>query len=241
MNVNDIRDRFVELYQMWDDNGGQPEDHMLEIIGASFIANDMTIFGKPNDDYIRREIEWYDSRSLNVNDFPGGAPFIWRQIASQTSTDGGWILSNYGFLLYDDENHSQYDHVIRELKRNQLSRQAVAIYTRPDVWKDQGMEGMFDFICTNAVHYYIRDNKLCVVVQMRSNDAIFGYRNDYAWQAEVQRRVRDDLLGTYPRLEIGPIMWQVANLHIYPRHFHLVEHYIKTGEYNSDVHRSRDE
>jgi len=39
---------------------------MLEIRSASFVADEPAIFGTPNEDYIRRELAWYESQSLNV-------------------------------------------------------------------------------------------------------------------------------------------------------------------------------
>jgi thymidylate synthase len=63
---------------------------------------------------------------------------------------------------------------------------------------------------------------------MRSNDVIFGYRNDYAWQREVQLRLVEDLNAARDRMfeepiDVGTMVWQVQNLHVYERHFDLVE------------------
>ena len=66
--------------------------------------------------------------------------------------------------------------------------------------------------------YYIRDERLHCVVQMRSNDVIFGYRNDYAWQKYVLEKVAQ----ATDSIE-GDIVWQVQNLHVYERHFNLVK------------------
>tara|TARA_R110000803_G_scaffold166682_2_gene229944 strand:- start:544 stop:759 length:216 start_codon:yes stop_codon:yes gene_type:complete len=70
----------------------------------------------------------------------------------------------------------------------------------------------------------IRDDELISVVQMRSNDVVYGYKNDYAWQKWMQNEVcalvnidRDTELNT------GDIYWQVQNLHVYEKHFNLVE------------------
>jgi thymidylate synthase len=83
--------------------------------------------------------------------------------------------------------------------------------------------GKSDFICTNSVTYYIRDNILHSVVQMRSNDVVFGYKNDYAWQRHLMKRlVEDHNCLTENQIEEGHITWQVQNLHVYERHFHLV-------------------
>ena len=53
---------------------------------------------------------------------------------------------------------------------------------------------------------------------MRSNDVIFGYKNDYAWQRYVMDKISKKL-----GIESGFMHWQVQNLHVYERHFHLVK------------------
>lgn len=188
--------------------------NMIEIIGSTFLANEPAIFGDPNQEYIQRELDWYKSMSLNVGDIPGGPPEIWKQVASTQ----GWINSNYGYLIWHDENWNQYQNVLEELRRNPFSRRACMIYTRPMIWNDYNIDGMSDFICTNAVQYMIRDNKLQVVVQMRSNDVVFGYKNDYAWQEYVALALCDEL-----GVELGDIIWSVGSLHVYERHFGLVK------------------
>lgn len=195
----------------------------IEILGASFLANERTIFGTVSETYLQREIAWYLSESLNVGDLEE-TPQIWKDVSSL----GGFINSNYGYLLFNKENYFQYANVRDTLKANPNSRQAAAIYTRPSIHEDSTKNGMKDFICTNAVHYEIRDNQLHVIVQMRSNDAIFGYKNDYAWQKYIQTLLLADLIPTYPQLEIGSIIWQVASFHIYERHFYLVDNFAQT-------------
>jgi hypothetical protein len=81
--------------------------------------------------------------------------------------------------------------------------------------------------CTNAVQYLIRDGRAHAVVQMRSNDAVFGYKNDRAWQQHVLERVASDV-GVPP----GDIIWNVGSIHVYARHFYLVHHFGETGELN---------
>jgi thymidylate synthase len=80
-------------------------------------------------------------------------------------------------------------------------------------------------MCTNAVQYLIRDGELHAVVQMRSNDSIFGYRNDRAWQQHVLEKLAVDL-----NVPPGKLYWNVGSLHIYARHYYLVHHYAQTGQ-----------
>lgn len=194
----------------------------IEVVGASFIADEDAIFGSVNWDYVNREIAWYNSMSRNVKDIPGGAPKVWQQVADKD----GQINSNYGWCIFSSENHKQYHSVLLELLANPNSRRAVMIYTRPTMHSEYNVAGMSDFMCTNAVQYLIRDNNLHAVVQMRSNDVIFGYKNDRAWQVEVMNRLLDDLNSKGDlRYGMGSLTWQVGSLHVYERHFDLITPY----------------
>jgi thymidylate synthase len=191
----------------------------IEIINASFIADDAVIFGSVNEDYVKRELEWYKSQSLNVNDIPGGPPEIWKQVSSKD----GFINSNYGWCIYSEENGNQYNNAKIELSINVCSRRAIMIYNRPSMHDDYHVDGMSDFMCTNAVQYLIRDGKVHALVYMRSNDAVFGYKNDYAWQKHVLQQLVSDLNDNWIHVEVGNIYWNVASMHVYERHFHLID------------------
>ena len=216
LGVSDIRDFFIgELVNeaFTTDKTGQKT---IELIGASFLADQPAIFGTPNDDYINAELDWYLSGSTNIYDIyvDQDPPKAWEYSANRH----GEINSNYGRLIFSDIYYRQYDNVLTELLENPDSRRACMIYNRPSIWTEFNENGKSDFICTNAVTYYIRNDELQCVVQMRSNDVVFGYKNDYAWQQYVLKALARDL-GIKP----GFIHWQVQNLHVYERHFHLVK------------------
>ena len=187
---------------------------MIEMVGASFIADKPSIFGTVNEDYVRREIMWYEMRSLNVNDIPPPVPAIWKQVA----TPDGRINSNYGWCIYSKHNYEQFLNCLHTLQKDPESRRAIMIYTRPSMQEEYNKDGMSDFMCTNAVQYVVRDGKVHAIVQMRSNDVVFGYKNDYAWQHHVLHLLSSGL--GYP---MGDINWQVGSLHVYEKHFKLVE------------------
>jgi thymidylate synthase len=248
LRTSDIRDLFKALLNTKQFTTVNREGSMtdlvgnstIEICGASFIADEDSIFGEVNWDYVKREEEWYNSMSLNVNDIPGGTPQIWKAVADKD----GFINSNYGWCIYSNENFSprksaaplvvpsedvqfddgfpiascQYLAALQELKKNPESRRAIMIYTRPSMWLDYNKNGRSDFMCTNAVQYLIRNGSLNAVVQMRSNDAVFGYKNDRAWQHHVLSKLAAEL-----ELPVGDIIWQVGSLHVYARHYHLVD------------------
>ena len=216
--VRDVRDYFVGAknhdYAMTTDKTGVK---CLELIGASFLADEAAIFGEPNLEYIKKEVDWYESESLNINDIYGPdrpPPEAWTYAADPD----GFINSNYGHLIYSSDYHNQYDRVLDELTMAPDGRRAMMIYNRPQIWDEYDENGKSDFICTNAVAYYIRNGRLDCCVQMRSNDVVFGYKNDYAWQQYVLHNLAEAL-----DLEPGKMIWQVQNLHVYERHFDLVK------------------
>jgi len=214
--VSDIRQYFVdELHDeaFTEDRTGQKT---IELLGASFLADQPSIFGTPSEKYIDAEIDWYSSGSTNINDIHPDKepPAAWMYAANIH----GEINSNYGHLIWSSKYHDQYQNVLDELISNPDSRRASMIYTRPSIWSEYDENGKNDFICTNAVTYYIRNDELQAVVQMRSNDVVFGYKNDIAWQNHVLELLASDL-----DINPGFIQWQVQNLHVYERHFHLVE------------------
>ena len=159
--VCDVRDYFIGAKQ--GGGYGQTIDKTgvkcIELIGASFEADEPAIFGTPNIEYIKKEIEWYKSMSLNINDIYGFGkppPEAWKYAAS----DEGWIHSNYGYLIWHQDNYDQYENCRTELQENPNSRRAMMIYNRPEIWNEFDMDGCSDFICTNSVAYYIRNDRL---------------------------------------------------------------------------------
>lgn len=124
----------------------------VSILSASFVVTTNDMLKEPNEEYIQRELEWYLSESLNVNDIPGKTPKIWEQVSDKD----GFINSNYGWTTFSKENYSQFDKVLEELsKNNKYSRQGVIIFIRPTMHEDSKRNGMHDFICTYCYNFKI--------------------------------------------------------------------------------------
>lgn len=217
MKVSDVRQYFIDELSQENFTLDRTGQKTIEMFAASFIADEPAIFGTPNQEYIDAEIEWYMDQSTNINALAkiyGKSPAAWEYSAN----DYGEINSNYGHLIFGEVFHNQFRLACDELRNNPDSRRACMVYTRPSIWKEYNEDGKNDFICTNAVTYYIRDGRVNCVVQMRSNDCLWGYRNDYAWQKCVLDMVAKDVW-----VDPGDIYWQVQNLHVYERHFGMVK------------------
>lgn len=217
ITTSDIRDMFTDIARF----SGPCENGTIEIINASFIADDSVIFGELNEQYAECELHWYRSQSLNIHDMPCNIPSIWKEIASTN----GEINSNYGWCVLSEDNHRQLENAINALILDPTSRQAVMIYTRPSMHSDAIRDGMRDFMCTNNTQLLIRGNRLHYIVNMRSNDAVFGYKNDKYWHDAVHREAMKSLKMKYPDLKLGDMWWNAGSLHVYERHFNLIPGY----------------
>ena len=217
MNVLDIRNTLQTMYDKKQFITDKTGCKTIQILGASFIADEPTIFGKVNQEYINAEINWYKLGSTNIHDIDyDPTTAAWQY----TADNNGEINSNYGRLINSPLYFNQYNNAKEELQRNSNSRRATMVYTRPSIWEEYQDNGKNDFICTNAVSFYINSlsSQVDCVVQMRSNDAVYGYKNDYAWHKHVLDKLSNDL-----GYDSGLIYWQVQNLHIYERHFKYLE------------------
>ena len=161
--------------------------------------------------YICGEFLWYlkgdrdDESILKYSKF-------WNQIRNDESP--AWN-SNYGYYIF---NEGQFDYAHDQLIADQDSRQAVIIINRPSVM----MSETKDKICTYAMSFRIRDGKLNMSVNMRSNDFILGTQIDYFQFAVVQEMMFVLLREKYPHLEMGVYNHKADSFHIYEKHFPMM-------------------
>lgn len=213
LSVKDIREQFKQKLANEEFVIDRTGVKTIEIMNANFNADEELIYGTVNNEWYNRELNWYLSQSLNVYDIEEPVPTIWQQIADKD----GLINSNYGWCIFSDENHNQYDWALHELRSNPDSRRAQMIYTRPAMNKDYNHNGRNDFMCCSNTIHLIRNNKLHSLVYFRSSDAVFGYKGDYFWANYVHNKLANEL-----KIDAGDIIWNAASLHIYERHFYLI-------------------
>ena len=226
--MTDIKDKFAELYLAYKRGEYQLVNDTIEFMAPTYVVlRDEESFRPANQDYIKREKQWYLTESLNVHDIPGKCPKIWEQVSD---TDGT-INSNYGWMCFSSANGNQYQHCLAELLRDPNSRRATMIFNRPSMHTDQhGVYGtMQDFCCTYAYQYLLRNGQLNLVVYMRSSDfGGFGINNDAAWAFYMLDRMAEDLSVT-----AGDVIWSAASTHVYSRDFRFIEEYIEAKQQES--------
>lgn len=211
-------------------SGNLCENGTVEVFARQMILDPMQPFldfkgvRKSNKKYIQKELDWYLSEDLSIIGHVDDIK-IWNQCCTQD--DKKEVNSNYGYLLFNKGNGYQYQNCLKTLRNDKSTRNAIINYNRPSIYSEYLRNGMHDMICTMFSHFAIRENKLDMAHVMRSNDLIFGYINDFAWNCFVYQNMYLDLKETYPDLETGNIYWQSDSMHVYERHFEVLKNIVE--------------
>lgn len=178
--------------------------------------------------YVKAELDWYKSMDLSIIGHEGiESNPTWQSCC--TKDEKKEINSNYGWCVFSEENGSQYDNCLEVLKKDKTTRNAIIMYNRPEIYKDYKRNGMHDMICTFMSHFFIRNNKLYMIHNMRSNDIRYGFIcSDLAWNCFVYQNMYEDLKSTYPDIEVGTIIWTSDSMHLYSRHFEDLKNFVES-------------
>jgi thymidylate synthase len=194
-----------------------------ENLGVSLKINDPTMSMYLNDRrssqsrYIAAELLWYFLGRNDVSYIEKYASF-WKSIQNEDGT----VNSAYGNLIFSTKNRygmCQYEWAIDSLLKDKDSRQAIMHFNLPS---HQFSENK-DFVCTMYGIFHIRDNKLNLSINMRSNDAILGTPTDVAFFTLLQQQALNHLRSNYPNLQLGSYTHNIDSYHIYDKHFPLVK------------------
>lgn len=139
---------------------------------------------------------------------------------NKVSDDGKTVNSAYGNRLFvETPQHveatdSQFQYAIWCLTKDAYSRKAVmTIYAPTDARESK------DNPCTLTLQFMIRDGKLHMFTNMRSQDFWLGVPYDFAFFTLVQEIALIKLQDAYPRLTLGDYFHSVASLHVYENHW----------------------
>jgi thymidylate synthase len=165
--------------------------------------------------YFAGELAWYLRKDRDINYINNFSSF-WKNITNPGTNE---INSNYGSLVLNE----QLEWVIESLIKDKNSRQAIAFFNRPQFQ----FEGNKDFVCTMYANFFIRNNKLHMKIQMRSNDIFYGLTFDAPFFSFLHQTVyhavwKERVLnGNDDILELGTYYHCADNIHFYERHFEL--------------------
>lgn len=127
------------------------------------------------------------------------------------SDDGFTLNSAYGYRIFGkhkDLPFDQWKFVVDKLQEDPDSRQAVIHLHTPNNKPTK------DEVCTLSLQFFIREGKLDMVVNMRSNDIIWGFTYDVFNFTSLQELMANEL-----NVEVGTYYHNAASMHIYEKDF----------------------
>lgn len=181
-----------------------------EVLNAITVVDDPTRFivrsplRKMSMRYAVGELLWYASGQPTLKGIENFTK-AWRRM----SDDGETVNSNYGEKIQNYYGFNQLEYVEKCLEKDELSRQAV-IHIKPA--KDYIKSPTKDMPCTLTLQFFVRDGKLHLTVNMRSNDIWMGFPYDCFQFCLLQNYLAMKLsykVGTYTHI--------AGSLHLYER------------------------
>ena len=161
------------------------------------------------------ELLWYLSKD-NRLDFI--APYVPRY--SDESEDGVTIYGGYGPRLFGPNGEGQVKRVIGLLTERPTSRRAVIqIFDKEDIANNHK-----EVPCTTTLQCFVRDEKLDMVVTMRSNDAYFGLPHDVFCFTMLQEIIARSLCR-----DVGCYRHFAGSMHIYKERWDDAQHFVDEG------------
>lgn len=187
-----------------------------EMINAHLILTDPTY--NTMCESIRRmpiryaigELCWYHSKNRKLSTIERFSKF-WKNV----SDDGVLVNSNYGHCIHDKYTFDQWEMVKELLTKDKNSRQAVIHIKEPrNIVKNPTK----DVNCTLTLQFLIRDGKLDLIVNMRSNDIYLGLPYDLFNFTCMQIQMAMEL-----GVNIGTYYHNVGSLHMYKKDVEKLE------------------
>ncbi len=188
-------------------------DVVGEVIGAITVIEDPTrgivqskIRNMPMR-YAVGELLWYLSGSNKVSDISRYSN-VWERL----SDDGEHVNSAYGHRIFNQFGFDQWEHVKKLLTDDPLSRQAVIHIKEPNNQPTK------DLPCTVSLQFFIREGKLHMITNMRSNDLWMGFPYDVFSFTALQVKMAMELgvdVGTYTHI--------AGSLHLYKRNWKVID------------------
>ena len=165
---------------------------------------------KHNYSYACGEFFWYLRGSNSVDEIA-----FYLERMRDFSDDGKTLRSAYGERIFGKHPDfpNQWANVIANLCKDKDSRQAVI---NVNYSHDLGIFTK-DVPCTLNLQFFIRDNKLNLIVRMRSNDSYMGLIYDVFSFTLFQEMMFNTLKIYYPDLELGTYVHNAGSMHLYAR------------------------
>jgi thymidylate synthase len=135
--------------------------------------------------------------------------------APNFSDDGVRWRAAYGPRLRNWSGTDQVRETVKLLRMDRNSRRAVMTLFDPA----QDYVDSLDIPCTNWLSWLVRENRLHLIVGIRSNDIWWGFSGINAFEWSVLQQ----WMAHWVEAEVGDLTFIAPSLHLYERHFEKAE------------------
>ena len=174
---------------------------------------------KVNLSFMFAEAAWIISGSNRLSDVSE-----YMKAYKNFSDDGVFLKGAYGPKVIE-----QLPYVVDSLVNDKDSRQAVM-----GIWRERPGPSK-DIPCTTNMQFLIRNNKLYMIVTMRSNDVVLGFTYDVFTFSMVAKSVQLLLREQGIDIGLGDLTVNAGSLHLYETHYGQVDNYIEDGLIDLDI------
>lgn len=180
-----------------------------EVLNATSVITDPTRFIVTSKTrnmpmrYAVGELIWYMAGSNKLKDIQ-----LFSSAWDRMSDDGMFVNSGYGHKIKHFYGFDQWEDVKKRLRKDPLSRQAV-IHIKNAFPVSEPTK---DTPCTLTLQFFIRDEKLHLTVNMRSNDIWTGVPYDMFSFCAMQIKMAMEL-----GVGVGTYTHHAGSLHLYER------------------------
>lgn len=171
--------------------------------------------------YASAELLWYLSMTDKIEMIEAYAPsyskftedgIAFGAYGARWKKNPGWIQENAAFFHPNGKN--QLEAIILLLKEKPETRQAIITMWDSGDLLHSIIGDKKDLPCTLTLKFYVRNNKLHLIADMRSNDAWLGLPYDVFCFTTLQRIVAAEC-----RLQLGTYIHQAGSEHIYEKNY----------------------
>lgn len=214
IKVKNATEAWDTWYNMLSNDNSDIHSRDGDVVGE--VINAITVIENPTDNIVKSairnmpmkyaigELLWYLSGNNNLKEIQK-----YTKAWDRMSDDGETVNSNYGHKIKSFYGFDQWEYVYNTLKKDSTSRQAIIhIKDAKNLYEHPSK----DVPCTLTLQFMIRNNKLYLTVNMRSNDIWLGYPYDI-----FQFMCFQILLSMQLGVELGTYTHIAGSLHLYKR------------------------
>lgn len=243
IHTNSINDAFIKIAEALNDTPDfiscPNQNETREILGAFVVIDNpydrlvTNVHRRISVKYLIGEWLWYERGSNSLDEISSYSKF-WENI----SDDNQSVNSAYGHRLLGINKNigiNQWEWAKQQLIDDKESRRAVMFIALPSDMKSQTK----DFPCTAYLQFFIREDQLYLVANMRSNDLVLGFTYDAPSFTLFQEKMLLELQYHYPKLKMGKYIHIAGSMHVYEKHYGMIRNVIADKYHNLTLHMPR--